>query len=334
MTQTGRRPGRRGSLAAVAAACLGMLLGACGPGPAASTASSSAPSPSTPSPSTSATTSTPAGPSATTPSPVPAATLSPSSAPSSAPSPSADASTGPLAMTATRSTLFDTARAFRLEVDGGSEAVAVTSLRLDSSLFEPVEAVARDVVVGPGGHVLVPLPYGPSDCRADAGGGLGEVVVGTTSGRLRVPLDEYPGDLVTGLHRRECAVAAVRAAVDPRFADFTRTAPRVATGQLLLSPPADGEPVELLGIEGNILFGATTEATLPQTVATAPVVIPVRMAANRCDTHALIEAKKKFHVPVTVAIGDGQPLVVEVEATGATRRLFQHLLEACLEDPG
>lgn len=257
-------------------------------------------------------------------SPGPTTTTRPASTPTGA---------APLVLTATRSTLFDTARAFRLEVDGGDAPVVVRSLRLDSPLFDPVDAVDRDLVVAPQRRVLVPLPYGPADCTAPDDAGIG-VVVGTVDGDVRVALDQHPDDLVTDLHRLECAVAAMVAAVDPRFgSDFTRTESRAAVGELVLSPPADGVAVDLVGMEGNIIFGLTTDAELPVTVDSDTVTVAVRMAANRCDSHALIEAKRKFFVPLTLVPAGGEPVVVEVEAAGATRDLFQQLLEACLDEP-
>ncbi len=271
-------------------------------------------------------------------------TASPTTAPApSGPAAAADEATGetatgaavagPLGLTATRSTLFDTARTFRLEVTGGDEPVAITSLRLESPLFRPVPAVDRELVVGTGAHVLVPLAYGESVCDTIGEAALGEVVVGTDRGDLRVPLAEHPEDLVTGLQRRECAVATIRTAVDPRFSDDTqRTGPRAATLELVLTAPPDGS-AELQGIDGNIIFGLTTETPLPLVVDDGTVAVPVRIAANRCDTHALIEAKRKYVLPVTLALDGGEPVVVDVTATGATEQLLQQLLAACLDLP-
>lgn len=261
---------------------------------------------------------TPTGPPATTPT---------STSTTSTPAPT-------LRATATRSNLFESNRAFRLELDhDAGPAVETVALRLASDLFEPMAPQRRDMELAPGSHVLVPLPYGPAVCDAPAGADLGAVVVTTTAGDLSVPLVSYPDDLVAGLHERECQVAAAAEAVDLAYgSDWEPASPRAVTGTLVVAPDPDHD-VEVVALAGNIVFGLTTEVALPTTLADGQVELPVRMAADRCDRHALIEAKRKEVAIVEVAVDGDEPVALEVIAEGPTLAIFQDLLERCSDLP-
>lgn len=91
--------------------------------------------------------------------------------------------------------------------------------------------------------------------------------------------------------------------------------------------------VELVALAGNIVFGLTTATTLPASLDAASVGLPVRMAANRCDRHALVEAKRKYVSTVQVAVDGDEPVTLEVEATDPVLALFQDLLARCMELP-
>lgn len=238
---------------------------------------------------------------------------------------------------ATASTLFDTQRSFRLELSATGPEVAVVGLRLDSPWYEPVDPVDRDLRLADGAMRLVPLPYGPAVCTTASpppvGGIVGEVMVDTADGVHRVPLTEHPAGLVAGRHGRECAVAAAREAVELTFgSDWTSVGDRAVTGVVHVRPRA-GARVEVVRVGGNIVFTLDALDDLPVTTDGVALDLPVRVAAARCDTHALIEAKRSFHHVVEVVVDGGEPVVVEVEAVGDERRLFQGLLEACLDAP-
>lgn len=246
------------------------------------------------------------------------------------------ASSSGLSATATASTLFDTQRAFRLELLPAGPEVSITSLLLDSPWYEPVGAVERRVTLSEGGQRLVPLPYGEAVCGDGSPAPddpVGTLVLETTDGVRRVPVGVYPGELVAGRHARECAVAAARAAVDLDFAPtWDDVGPRSVTGTLQVRP-RDGAAVEVRRVEGNIIFTLEALEPLPATADGAPLDLPVEVSASRCDTHALIEAKNKTLYPVELALDGGEPVQVTLEVAGSTADRFQGLLEACLDEP-
>lgn len=321
MTTSARPPGTRRGLLLVLAVVT--CLAACQP-----TATSSRPTPS----------SSDAAPSSSAAASTPPPTTSPTTSPAGAsPTPPPDRATA----TATTTNLFDTQRSFRLELTAApDERLETTTIALDSPWYEPVPVQERSLSLSPGAQRLVPLAYGPATCSSgspDVGDPLGDVVLTTTDGVRRVPLDQRPATLVPGRHARECAVAAVQAGLDLSFGDdWAVTGPRTVTGSLVVTPTASGaaaggQAATVVAVAGNVVFSMTSP-DLPASIDDAGTDVPVRVSASRCDTHALIEAKRKLVLPVEVALGDAPPVEVEVEADGPAAVVFQGLLEACLDD--
>lgn len=242
------------------------------------------------------------------------------------------ASSATIRVLATTSNLFESNRAIRLEIDhAGGPPVHTTSIRLLSDLWEPLAPAPRDLDLVAGTHVLVPLPYGAADCSTSPDSPLGNVEFQTSDGAVQVPLEDYPDGLLARRHARECAVRAASDAVTIAFGtDFEQESARVANGTLVVTPTG-GHEVELRALAGNIIFGFTTSETLPLVVPSEGLGLHVRMAANRCDAHALIEAKRKLTHHVEVAVDEADPVSVEVTADGATGDLFRQLLAGCMD---
>ena len=230
-----------------------------------------------------------------------------------------------LAATATRSSLFDSGRTFRLELrNEGDTAITVDTVQLRSPGFEEVAPSERDTQLAAGQQLLLPLPYGTSVCP---GGSEPPVVVAEVAGEaVEVPLDQQPATVMDDLHEVECAEAAVREAVDIDFADeWTPTGPRSARGTVELTPRgATTATVDTM--EGNIVFGVRIDA-LPSSTS-----FPVELVVDRCDTHALIESKRTFKFPLEVRLDGGEPALVVLEALPTTpaRRVLADLIQACI----
>ncbi len=235
-----------------------------------------------------------------------------------------------LSATATRSSLFDSQRTFRLELtNDGGEAVTVTSVQLASPLFAPVPASPRDTQLGPGQRLLLPVPYGESVCPAS---GPSALILQAGGADARLPLAQDPDGMMEALHEVECQEAAVRAAADLTFADLVPTGPRSVEGDLVVTGRSDTE-VTVDGVRGNIVFGVRVDPGPDLvTVAAEGEVgrVPVELVVDRCDTHALIESKRTFKFPLEVRLDGGPPALVVVEATGPTRDILQGLIEACI----
>jgi hypothetical protein len=241
------------------------------------------------------------------------------------PASTTEAAAGPLAATATRSSLFDSQRTFRLELRNQSDrALTVESVQLRSPLFEVQPPSPRDTQLGAGQLLLLPLPYGPSVCPA---GDERDTVVAVVGGEeLEVPLDQRPESVMDDLHEVECAEAAVREAVALELGDdWTPTGPRSASGVVRVEPRGDAEAT-VESMEGNIVFGVRV-GDLPATAT-----FPVELVVDRCDTHALIESKRTFTFPLEVSLDGGEPALVVLEAAPRTpaRRVLADLIQACI----
>src|SRR5690606_16574304 len=75
-----------------------------------------------------------------------------------------------------------------------------------------------------------------------------------------VPLEERPADLLADRHAAACAVVEVRSQVDLRMGDgWERTADRTVTGEFELAQRAPGVELEVVGLDGNVIFSLATE---------------------------------------------------------------------------
>jgi hypothetical protein len=239
-----------------------------------------------------------------------------------------------LAATATRSSLFDSQRTFRLELTNeGDTSVTVASVQLDSPLFDPVPASSRDTQLAPGRRLLLPVPYGASICPGSGPSSLVTVVAGD---EVVVPLDQAPAGVMDALHEVECSEAAVRNAADLDFGDdWTPTGPRSARGEIVVATHGDTE-VTIDGVRGNIVFGVRLgdlgPPLLTVTGAGEDGRLPVELVVDRCDTHALIESKRTFKFPLEVRLDGGAPalVVLEAESGSPTRDVLGGLIQACI----
>ena len=232
-----------------------------------------------------------------------------------------------LAATATRSSLFDSQRTFRLELTNESDGdVAVETVQLRSGLFEEVEPSIRDTQLAAGQRRLVPLPYGDSVCPAEDQPSVVVAVVGGEE--VEVPLAQDPEHVVDDLHALECDQQSVRDAVDLSFGDeWIGTDLRSASGQVLVEPTGATE-VEVQAMAGNIVFGVRLDdGVLPATTG-----FPVELVVDRCDTHALIESKRTFKFPLDVSLDGGEPItyVLEAEVDTPARDVLADLIQACI----
>ncbi len=235
-----------------------------------------------------------------------------------------------LRATASRSTLFNTQRTFRLLLENeGDATVPVTSIQLDSPLFEPVDPSVRDTELAPGQGLLMPLRYGDAACDVEAPVDQ-TVVVDVDGDEVGVPLAQDPDGVVDDLHTTECTDAAIRARVDIGFGDeWALGRPFTARGLLEIEARRDGVATEVEAVEGNVIFGI--EAPLPTMPGLGIEVgaLPVTVSADRCDRHALIESKRTFIFRITVAVDGEPPFPLDIEAEGRTREVLEGLLQAC-----
>ncbi len=229
--------------------------------------------------------------------------------------------------------LYVVERAFGLGLRNvGSEPVVVRSMQLDAPQFAPGPPTERVVTITPGRRLVLPLPYGEVRCDEPAGETFGvELVVGDDE-RVRLEAPEEFEGAVARLHERECAAADVLDRVDISFGeDWVQDGIEV-TGELRLEQRRSGEPVAIDDAVGNVIFTLVLDEAHPVVRVTddePSAAVPVTISADRCDPHAVAEFKRPYVFLSWVAVGDADPVPVELELTGGARAALDALIATC-----
>jgi hypothetical protein len=231
--------------------------------------------------------------------------------------------------------LYATRHAFGVGLRNVGEAsVTVREVRLDSGLYEPAAAGDEQVLLQAGGRRFVlPVPYGEPRCGDDAAETYAVVVVLDDGREVRVPaVEEYPG-AVPRVHERECFAVDVHERVDFRFGDEWTQSGIAISGEVLLEQRHAGDPVAIDDARGNVIFTLHVEAEgnpILQVTDDEPAAsVPITISADRCDPHAVAEFKRPYVFLSWIAVGDGEPVAVELEATGAARDALDQLIATC-----
>lgn len=204
-------------------------------------------------------------------------------------------------------------------------------------MFATVPPEDRESVLRPGGTAVRPLPFGEPRCEV-AGDRGAVVVLGVRRGagsdgmvtEVTVPMAEgQPG--LAAWHATACTVAEVgetaRFGLGPESA-VEQDGTRLRT-TLRAERRGPGE-IAVTDVGNSILFSVAPAAgqpvlTLPQRRDAAATEVVLTVA--RCDVHALIESKTSFTFPLSVAVGDGDPVAVPVTADDGVRAAMQAMLE-------
>jgi hypothetical protein len=230
--------------------------------------------------------------------------------------------------------LYVVHRAFGLALRNlGDEPVVVRQVQLASSQFATLPITDREVTLQPGGRRFVlPLPYGEVRCDGEPEDTFEVVVVVDDGEELRLDATEEYAGAVGRLHARECAAADVLERVDVRFGDEWTRDGIVISGELLLEQRHPGEPVAIDDAVGNVIFTLDVGDDHPvlQVSDDEPRArLPVTISADRCDPHAVAEFKRPYVFLSWIAVGNGDPVPVELELQGGARAALVELIASC-----
>ena len=260
----------------------------------------------------------------------PSTTTSTTEPPATVPS-----STG-LRATIEESRHFANMRRLSLEMRAvGPNDVTISTIRLSSPLFEPVEATPRASTVFAGQQLStsMPLDYGSARC-----GEIGpepsvvEVTVGETVEVL--PLDGPSTEWLQEVHDDECAVREVTDAVELTFgAEWEPAGENTVSGQLAFTARTPGVEATLDDLRSSIVYTILADDDPPLAVLDGEAdeaTVDVRVIASRCDPHALTEATRKYIFTAFISLDGREPQAVEFEATGPSKEALDSLLEECM----
>jgi hypothetical protein len=218
----------------------------------------------------------------------------------------------------------------------GEQPVRVVEIQLETPLFETVP-LAREVVLLPpdSREFDLPVPYGEARCGGEpADDDFTAVVVLDDGTELRLEAPERHAGGIGRLQARECAAVAVLEQVDLRFGDEWTQDGRAVTGELVLEQRRPGPSVAVDEMSGTVIFGLEVDREPPILRVTDDEPadrVPVVVSAERCDPHALIEAKKAFVFVAWVIVDGAEAIPVEVQPMGPARAALDALLATCLD---
>ena len=228
--------------------------------------------------------------------------------------------------------LYVVDRAFGLGLRNiGDVPVAVQAMQLDSPQFATLPATPREVTISPGRRLVLPLPYGEVRCELAPDVTFGVTLVVDGEALHLDAVEEFDG-AVARFHGRECGAADVRERVSITFGDEWTQDGIEITGELRLEQRHPGEPVAIDDAVGNVIFTLVLEQARPvlRVSDEAPSAsMRVTISADRCDPHAVAEFKRPYVFLSWVAVGDGEPVPVELELTGGARAALDRLIAAC-----
>ncbi|SFF58090.1 hypothetical protein SAMN05216574_1185 [Blastococcus tunisiensis] len=201
----------------------------------------------------------------------------------------------------------------------GDEAFAIGAAALDSPGFAGLPDTAVTAQFAPGRVIDLPVPYGDPVCDADplpAVARLTLVRPGGVAEPVRAPLS---AEVLQVVHDEECAVRAVLEVVDVAVTGLAEDGD-VLTGSLELTRREGDDRVRATALGRSVLVDVTAEG-LPVVLdrGERAVRAPVSFTPATCDPHVLSETKKPYGFPLTVQVGDDDPVPVDLPLDPAQR---------------
>jgi hypothetical protein len=211
----------------------------------------------------------------------------------------------------------------------GTAPFTVTAVAIDSPGFAVLPTTAKDTVVDPGRTIDLPTPFGAVEC-GDApdpsAARLSVVRAGEPPEELRVPLG---GGTLARVHGEECAVAAVTSVVGIELTELAGPPDGdEVDGEVVLTRRAGDDPVEVSALARSVLIEVRLADELPVTLAPGEgeLRLPVSFGLASCEPHVLAETKQPFVFPLSVAVGEGEPVAVDLPVGDAQRAALQELV--------
>ena len=194
----------------------------------------------------------------------------------------------------------------------GDDAFRVTSVALDSPGFTALPPSSETAEFAAGRVIDLPTPYGAPVCDAEPIPAAAQLTVVRPDGSQEAVRAPLSADVLGLIHDEECAVLAVAEVVDVAVTDLADEGDSLA-GSLTLTRREGDEPVVATTPGRSVLVDVTPDG------------LPLELAADRrsartdvsftpatCDPHVLSETKKPFVFPLTIQVGDDDPVAMDL----------------------
>ncbi|TQN41132.1 hypothetical protein FHU33_0490 [Blastococcus colisei] len=214
----------------------------------------------------------------------------------------------------------------------GDEAFTVTAVALDSPGFTALPAATRTTEFAPGRVIDLPTAYGEPVCDAGPVPAAAQLSVARPGGvteSVRVPL---AAEALVLIHEEECAVRAVEKVVHVAVTGLVDDGDALS-GSLTLTRQAGNEPVVATTLYRSVLVDVAAEG-LPLELAgdERSGTTAVSFTPATCDPHVLSETKKPYVFPLTVQVGDDDPVPVDLPLDEAARDQLAALVQRVCAD--
>lgn len=212
--------------------------------------------------------------------------------------------------------------------DTGDQPFTVTAVAIDAPGFAPLPPTALTAAFEPGRTIALRTAFGEPDCAARPGPLAARLTVARPDGaveELRVPL---AGDDLDVVHREECAVAGVLAVADVGLVGLVAAGESVTGSVVLTRAGDDDRAVTVVDARRSVLVDVAVEE-LPLELgpgeerASAHVVF----TPASCEPHVLAETKQPFVFPLSVVVGDTEPVAVPLPVDATQEALLWELLD-------
>lgn len=209
----------------------------------------------------------------------------------------------------------------------GDDAFTITSVALESAGFAALPPTVRTAEYLPGRVIDLPTPFGAPVCDADPLPAAARLTVTRPGGGPEVVRAPLSAEVLGTIHEEECAVRAVAEVVDVAVVGLADDGDALA-GSLALTRRQGNEPVVATAIGRSVLVDVAAEdLPLDLAGAEADARTAVSFTPATCDPHVLSETKKPYVFPLTVQVGDHEPVAMDLPLDQAARDRLAALVQ-------
>lgn len=214
----------------------------------------------------------------------------------------------------------------------GDEPFTVTAVALDSPGFTALPATPVTAEFPPGRVIDLPTPYGAPACDGAPQPAAARLTVVRSGGApepVRAPL---AADALELVHAEECAVREVAEVVDIAVTGLADDGDAL-TGTLTVTRRNGDDAVRVSALGRSVLVDVVAEG-LPLELGAREErgSTTVSFTPATCDPHVLSETKKPYVFPVSVQVGEDDPVAVDLPLDQeALDRLVALVQRVCLD---
>ncbi len=207
-----------------------------------------------------------------------------------------------------------------------AECVRVPSVAVVSPGFAPVQPGELTAEFVPGRVIDLRTPFGRAQCDVEpepASARWTVVRPGAQPQEVEVPL---AAAVLKQIHTEECLEQSLAQEVTVEVADLRDDGDGLA-GSLVLVRRSGAREAQVSALRRSVLMAV--EVDLPLTLAgDAPEAeTALRFTPATCEPHVLAETKQPFLFPITVQVGDAEPVSTDLSIPDDVRAQLQALVQ-------